>query len=410
MKHMPNKKRLPQQPLRVTYAMAVHDEKETARVVKVLEEQRTLMGRETKEFEESVAELFGKKYGVMVNSGSSANLLAVEVMNLPPGSEVITPLLTFSTVVAPLVQKGLVPVFIDVVPGTYQININHIEKLITGKTKALFIPSLLGNVSDLSKLRSIAKKHKLIFVEDSCDTLGATFNGKPSGTYSDISTTSFYGSHIITAGGGGGMLLVNNEKMRDHARVLRGWGRSSSVFSESEDIKVRFGRKIGGVDYDGKFIFDEIGYNFLPTEISAAFGNVQLKKLEKFRKIREKNFARLHKFFSKYEDYFVLPMQDSKVRTQWLAFPLTIKAGAPFSRLEVMTYLEKNNVQTRPIFTGNILKQPAFQSINYRIEKECPVTNEIMQRGFVVGCHHGMTSEHVNRLEELFTEFFKKYA
>ncbi len=396
-------------PLRVTYAMAVHDEKETARVVKVIDEHRTLMGKETKEFEEGVAGYFGKKYGVMVNSGSSANLLAVELMDLPEGSEVITPLLTFATTVAPLVQHGLVPVFVDVEPGTYQINVDHIEKLITKKTKALFIPLLLGNVPDLAKLRSIAKKHNLIFVEDSCDTLGATFNDKPSGTYSDISTTSFYGSHIITAGGTGGMILVNNEKWRDRAKVLRGWGRSSSFFSESEDIKVRFGRKIDGIEYDGKFIFDEIGYNFLPAEINAAFGNAQLKKLPKFRKIRERNFKRLHKFFSKYEDFFILPQQDKRVRTQWLAFPLTIRENAPFTRLQVMTYLEENNTQTRPIFSGNILRQPAFKNIIHKIEKNCPVTEHIMQSGFLIGCHHGMKIEHLERLEELFISFLKMH-
>ncbi len=397
------------QPLRISYATALHDDKETARVVKVLDEKRTIMGKEMKEFEERVAEKFGKKYGVMVNSGSSANLLATELMDLPKGSEVITPLLTFATTVAPLIQKGLVPVFIDVVPGTYQINVDHIEKLITPKTKALFVPLLLGNVPDLAKLRSIAKKHKLIFVEDSCDTLGATFKDKPSGTYSDISTTSFYGSHIITAGGGGGMILMNTDKWRDRARVLRGWGRSSSIFSESEDIDVRFGRKIGGIDYDGKFIFDEIGYNFLHTEMGCAFGNAQLDKLETFRKTREKNFATLLKFFSKYKKFFVLPKQDERVRTQWLAFPLTIKEGAPFTRIEIMKYLEENNVQTRPIFTGNILKQPAFEHITYRIEKDCPVTNDVMKNGFVVGCHHGMTNEHISRLEELFTAFLEKH-
>jgi len=403
---MPQKKK---QPLRVSYAMAVHDEKETARVVKVMNEHRTIIGRETKEFEASVAKYFGKKYGIMVNSGSSANLLAVELMQLPEGSEVITPLLTFSTTVAPLVQKGLVPVFVDVTPGTYQINVDHIEKLITKKTKALFIPLLLGNVPDLAKLRAIAKKHKLIFVEDSCDTLGATFNGKPSGTYSDISTTSFYGSHIITAGGTGGMILIQTEKWRDHAKVLRGWGRSSSFFSESEDIKVRFGRKIEGIDYDGKFIFDEIGYNFLPIEIGAAFGNEQIKKLPKFRKVREANFARLFKFFTKYEEFFILPSQDKRVRTQWLAFPLTIKENAPFKRLEVMTHLEESNIQTRPIFSGNILKQPAFKHIIHKGQKSYPATDAIMERGFLIGCHHGMTSKHLDRLEEVMTGFLKQY-
>jgi len=403
---MPQNKK---QPIRVSYAMAVHDEKETARVVKVLNEHRTIIGKETKEFEERIAKLFNKKYGVMVNSGSSANLLAIELMNLPVGSEIITPLLTFSTTVAPLVQKGLVPVFVDVDPGTYVINVDSVEKNITKKTKAIFIPLLLGNVPDMAKLRYIAKKHGLIFVEDSCDTIGATFNGKPSGTYSDISTTSFYGSHIITAGGSGGMILVNESKWKDKARVLRGWGRSSSFFSESEDIKLRFGRKIEGIEYDGKFIFDEIGYNFMPTEIGSAFGNEQIKKLPKFRKIRESNFAELYKFFSKYEDFFILPKQDERVRTQWLAFPLTIKKNVPFSRLEVMTYLEKNNVQTRPIFSGNILKQPAFKNIPHKIDENINETEHVMRNGFLIGCHHGMKNLHINLMKELFTSFLVKY-
>lgn len=397
-------------PFRVPYALAVHDDKEKERVVKVLDEHRTAMGREMKEFEERVAKEFGKKYGIMVNSGSSANLLAVELLNLPEGSEVITPLLTFSTTVAPLLQKRLLPVFVDVELGTYQINVDNIERCITKKTKALFIPLLLGNVPDMQKLRNLAKHYNLYFVEDSCDTLGATYKRKPTGAYSDISTTSFYGSHIITAGGNGGMILVNTEKLRDRAKVLRGWGRSSSLFSESEDIVMRFGKKLQGIEYDAKFIFDEIGYNFLGVELGAAFGNVQLDKLPLFRKAREKNYSELLKFFETYEKFFILPKQDPQVRTQWLAFPLIIKEQIPFKRIDIVTYLEKNNVQTRPIFTGNILRQPAFANIPHKMDKGGYVnTDIIMKRGFVVGCHHGMEQKHLDRLKELVSSFLSKY-
>ncbi len=396
--------------LRVPYALAVHDEQENKRVLAVLNEHRTNTGRETYEFEERSTKHFGKKYAVMVNSGSSANLLAFELLNLPIGSEVITPLLTFSTTIAPLLQKGLVPVFADVDPGTYQINVEQIEKLVTAKTKAIMIPLLLGNVPDMEKLRKIAKKYKLFFVEDSCDTYGAQYNGKPTGTYSDITTTSFFGSHIITAAGNGGMILVNNPKWHTRAKVLRGWGRNSSIFQESEDITMRFAKKLGRIPYDAKFVFSEVGYNFLPAEITAAFANVQLDKLDTFRKTRVHNFSYLRNFFKQYENLFVLPIQDPKADTQWLAFPLTIKKNAPFTRLEIVTYLEKNNIQTRPVFTGNILKQPGFTKIPHRIaSNKCPVTNEIMERGLIVGCHHGMGKEHLDKLERVFSAFLKSY-
>lgn len=395
--------------LRIPYGLAVHDKEETKRILQVLREHRTIMGRETEEFEQSVAKLFGKKYGLMVNSGSSANMLAFELLNLPEGSEVITPLLTFSTTLAPIVRKKLIPVFVDVQPGTYIVKVDDIEKHITKKTKALMVPLLLGNVPDMEKIQKIAKRFNLYFVEDSCDTLAATFSGRPTGIFSDISTTSFYGSHIITAGGNGGMILVNTDTWKDKIKILRGWGRSSSVFSDSESIEKRFKRKIRNIQYDAKFIFDEIGYNFLPNEIGSAFGNAQIKKLPEFKDIREKNFQILYDFFKQYEDYFILPIQDKRIRTQWLAFPLTIKKNAPFTRLSLITFLEKNNIQTRPIFTGNVLLQPGFKNIAHKAPaKNYDATNEIMKRGFVVGCHHGLEKKHLDRLKDVFTSFLKK--
>jgi len=396
--------------LRVPYGQAVHGEEEKKAIIRVLDEHRTITGKETERFEERVSKIFGKKFGIAVNSGSSANLLAVRLLNLAKGSEVITPLLTFSTTVSPIIQNDLVPVFVDVKVGTYQIDVGQIEKNITKKTKALMIPSLIGNVPDLKRIKQIAKKHKLFFIEDSCDTLGATFEGKPSGYYSDISTISFYGSHIITAGGNGGMLMVNSKQWRDRAKVLRGWGRTSSIFSESESLDKRFSRKINGIQYDGKFIFDAIGYNFMPMELGFAFGNVQLDKLDKFKKIREKNFNSLLSFLKGYENFFALPNQDPRVRTQWLAFALTIKEGAPFKRLEIVTFLEQNNIQTRPIFTGNILLQPGFKNINAKANGNYPNTNNIMKNSFLVGCHHGLNKQQIDKLKEVFTIFLKKYA
>lgn len=396
--------------LRVPYALAVHGDEEKKRVIAVLDEHRTNTGKETYEFEQRSTKYFGKKYAVMVNSGSSANLLAFELLNLPVGSEVITPLLTFSTTVSPLLKKGLIPVFADVEPGTYVINVDQVEELITKKTKALMIPLLLGNVPDMERLRKIAKKHKLAFVEDACDTYGAKFKSKPTGAYTDITTTSFFGSHIITAAGNGGMILVNSPIWHTRAKVLRGWGRNSSVFQESEDITKRFKVKLGKIPYDAKFVFSEIGYNFLASEITAAFVNAQLDKLSRFKKIREYNFSHLYNFFSNFTNSFILPVQRQDVETQWLAFPLTIKKDAPFTRLEIVTYLENSNIQTRPIFTGNILKHPGFKNIPHRIaSNKCPVTNDITERGFIIGSHHGMKQKHLNKIKDTFLRFLKKY-
>src|SRR3989338_4036158 len=292
--------------MRVPYALSVHGREEIDAVVRVLK-SNTALGEKTKEFEKKIATLFGKKYGCMDNSGSSANLLAFELLNLPKGSEVITPLLTFSTVVAPLIQKGLVPVFCDVDLRTFQINVDQLEKVITKKTRALMIPSLIGNIPDLPRIAKIAKKHKLYLIEDSCDTLGGTIKGKPTGTYSDISVTSFYGSHIINGAGGGGMICVNNPAWAERLMVLRGWGRRSSLFGEkadSEQLKNRFRSKLAGVPYDEKFVFSEVGYNLLPLELSAAFALEQLKKQPRFLAARQMHLMHFKTFFKKYDKYF----------------------------------------------------------------------------------------------------------
>lgn len=398
--------------MRVPYAQSIHGKKEINAVVEVLRDN-TAVGERTAAFERRIARLFGKKYGVMVNSGSSANLLAVELMNLPKGSEVITPLLTFATVVAPMVQKGLVPVFVDVVPGTYLLNIDQVEQALTKKTRVLFVPSLLGNVPDLARLRRIADKHNLFLVEDSCDTLGARFDKNPTGMYSHITTTSFYGSHIINGAGGGGMIMVNDKEWLARAQMLRGWGRSSSLLGESkasENVTKRFQTNVDGVSYDSKFVFGEIGYNFLPLELSAAFALVQLDRLPLFSKTREAWFRRLGTFFTSYETFFILPETTPSLRTNWLAFPLTIRDDAPFSRKDVCTYLEKHDIQTRPIFTGNILRQPAFTAIPHKKAIGAyPATEHVMRGGFVVGCHQGLTQKQVMYMEEVFEKFLKKY-
>ena len=403
---MNKRKRTKLENLRVPYALAVHGKEEEKAVLGVLRSKNTMIGNMTKKFELKVAKLFGKKYGIMVNSGSSANLIATKLLKLPKNAEVITPVLTFSTTVAPLIQNNLKPKFVDVEEGTYLINIELLKREISKRTKAIFIPSLLGNIPNLSELQKLADDNSLFFIEDSCDTLGGLLNGKPTGTYSDISTTSFYGSHVITACGGGGMICVNNKDWAAKSKMLRGWGRTSAV-DESETIEKRFNIKVENMQYDSKFIFGEIGYNFLPLEVSSAFGLEQLKKLKTFATIRRHNFNMLYEFFKKYEEYFILPRQLANVTTSWLAFPLTIREGTPFTRYDLVINFERNNIQTRPIFTGNVLRQPAFKNIS--IHKDFPKADDIMKNGFVVGCNQSIGKQHIQKIERVFEDFLNAH-
>lgn len=396
--------------LHVPYGQTVHGEEEIAAVVSVLRTS-TQMGKHVREMEQKVATLFDKKFGIMVNSGSSANYLTIEILNLPAGSEVITPALTFSTTVAPLVKNNLIPVFVDVEPGTFNIDADKVEGMITNATKAMMIPNLLGNLPNWKKLREIADKYDLILIEDSCDTLGATIDGKSVGRFSDISTTSFYGSHVINCAGNGGMLCVNNETLAERAKLLRSWGRSSSLFVESEAIENRFKIAVDGIDYDAKFVFETLGYNLEPSEMGAAFGLVQLSKLENNIKARIDAFDAHMKFFSKYQDWFILPKQLPSSHTGWLAFALTIKEAA-FNRKQLQIFLEKRNIQTRTVFTGNILRQPGFNNIKHREQiGGYPFADQVMRGGILIGCHHGLTPEmmlHMHSSFELFAENYNK--
>lgn len=391
--------------IRVPYAKSVHGLEEIEAVVKILKTS-TQMGQKVRKFESKIARLFNKKYGIMVNSGSSANYLAVEILKLPSKGEVITPVLTFSTTVAPLIKDNLVPSFVDVSKGTYNINTDLIEDMITKKTVAMMIPNLIGNLPDWDKIKSIAEKHNLKVIEDSADTLGATLRNESTGTRSEVSTTSFYGSHIINCAGNGGMLCVNDPKLAEKAKLLRSWGRSSSLFVESEKIENRFDIKLDKIPYDAKFVFEEIGYNLEPSEIEAVFGLVQLKSLEKNISKRVSNFKEHYKFFSKYKDWFILPKEIEGSRTGWLAFPLTIKDTAPFTRRELQIYLEKRNIQTRTVFTGNILRQPGFKNIK-RVENQngYKVADEVMRGGFLIACHHGLTQNQLEHIHKSFSEF-----
>jgi CDP-6-deoxy-D-xylo-4-hexulose-3-dehydrase len=396
--------------LRVPYGLSVHGNDEIKAVIKVLKSS-TQMGKHVSIFEKKISKLFSKKYGLMVNSGSSALLLAMETLGIPKGSEVITPALTFSTTVGYIVRNKLIPVFVDVEEGTYCINENKIKDLITKKTKAIVAPHLMGNIVNWERLAPMLKRKGILIIEDSADTLGATHKGKSTGHHADISITSFYGSHIINCAGNGGMVCFNDKKQYIKAKLLRSWGRSSSLFDEkSEKIENRFNIKLDGISYDKKFVFEKIGHNLEPSELGAAFGLVQLKKLKTNLRKREINFNLHTKFLKKYSKYFILPKQLPQSKSGWLAYPITITENAPFSRIQMQIFLEKKNIQTRVVFTGNILRQPGFKNIKAKKDKKgYPEADKVMKNGILIACHHGLTRAMIKHIHNSIDEFLLRY-
>ena len=392
----------------ISYAKTVYGQEEIDAVVKCLNES-TQMGNYSRKFENQIAKLFNKKECLYVNSGSSALFIGIESFNFPVDGEVITPALTFGTSVGCLIKNNLVPVFVDVEPLTYCIDVEMIEKAINKRTVAILAPNLMGNLCDWPEIRKIADKYNLIVIEDSADTLGATINGKSSGVYSDMSITSFYGSHIINCAGNGGALLLNDKKIIEKAKLLRSWGRSSSLFDEkSEAIENRFDINLEGIDYDAKFVFEAVGYNVEGSEIGAAFGLEQLKKLQKNIITRKNNFKRQCEFFDQHKKYFSNPLEVGDINTAWLAFPVLINENAPFSRKEFQIYLEKRNIQTRVVFTGNIIKQPMMKGVKYKVlEGGYPNADAVMERGVLLPLHHGMKDSMFERLHKTITEFIE---
>jgi CDP-4-dehydro-6-deoxyglucose reductase, E1 len=394
----------------ISYAKTVYGQKEIDAVVKCLSES-TQMGNYSRKFESKIADLFSKNHCLYVNSGSSALYIGVEAFSFPAGSEVITPALTFSTSIGCLVKNDLIPVFVDVEPLTYCIDVSQIEAQITEKTVAILAPNLMGNLCDWPAIRKIADDYNLIVIEDSADTLGATINGQKSGYYSDMSITSFYGSHIINCAGNGGALTINDEQVMKKAKLLRSWGRSSSLFDEkSEAIENRFNIDLDGIDYDAKFVFETVGYNLEGNELGASFGLVQLEKLDQNIALRQANFEKQCKFFSKFPEHFINPKEMHDSNTAWLAFPILIKEGAPFTRKELQIFLEKRNIQTRVVFTGNILRQPMCKNFSKKVLKQgYPNADSVMERGVLFPLHHGMTESMFSRFHATVHEFIEKY-
>jgi CDP-6-deoxy-D-xylo-4-hexulose-3-dehydrase len=392
----------------VSYAKTVYGQKEIDAVVKCLNEG-TQMGKNSREFEAKIATLFDKKHCLYVNSGSSALYIGMEAFDFKKGSEVITTALTFSTTVGCIVKNGLIPAFVDVGVSDYCIDPAKIEEMINEKTVAIVAPNLIGNICQWDKVKEIAKKYNLKIIEDSADTLGATLNGKSSGYWSDMSITSFYGSHIINCAGNGGALCINDDEQLRKSKLLRSWGRSSSIFDEkSEAIENRFNVDIDGIKYDAKFVFETIGYNLEGSEIGASFGLVQLQDLENNIETRRKNYQTQINFFKQYEEFFILPEETKGVRTGWLAFPVIVRDSAPFERRDFQIFLEKRNIQTRVVFTGNITRQPGFKNLEMKKSKDgYKNADNIMRGGVLLACHHGLNQEMIDHMHGTISEFIK---
>ncbi len=399
----------PKPAIRVPYAMTVHGEEEIAAVVHVLRTS-TQMGVHTREFESKIAVEFSKTHGVMVNSGSSALLLGMEVMGLPAGGEVITPALTFATTVGTVVKNGLVPAFVDVGPDTYVIDAAQVEAMITERTVAMCIPNLMGNLPNWSELQRLARKHNLRILEDSADIVGAKYKGAPIGGYSDITISSFYGMHVINCAGNGGIVCTSNDAYAERLKLLRSWGRSSSLFVESEAIENRFNVTVDNIPYDAKFVFEAIGYNLEGSELGAAFGLVQHRKLPGILHKRKAVAEAQMKFFGRYGDWLELPRMNPDADTCWFAFPMVVREGAPFTRRDVQIFLEKRNIQTRVVFTGNIIRQPGFRDIEMRTSPGgYPNADRVMRQGFLIAAHHGMTDEMLAHVHDSFEAFAKQF-
>lgn len=410
----PYSKEAPLATRKLPYSTGVWDDAEIEAVTDVLRgpPESIMIGPNVEAFETRVAELFGKRRGVMCNSGSSALYLAVDLLELERGSEILTSPLTFSTDIAPMLRAGMVPVFADVEEDTFQIDVTKIEEMIGPKTKAVLIPNLTGNAPDWDVIREIADRHDLKVIEDSCDALGAKLRGTPTGARSDISVTSFANAHIITAMGTGGMVCLDDERLVDKCLLLRRWGRRSEVqmFGSERGGERDFWEDLDGLRYDNLFIFDLPGWNFEPSEVSAAFGLKQLDKLPINHARRERSFAMLSAALRKYPDLFIPPRTTDELYTAWHCFCFVIRPEAGFDRADMQLYLEDRGISTRTVWTGNAARQPMMEGAIFRQPKTgMPNADQVMERGMLVSMNHSFDDEDIGYIIEHIEGFIAEW-
>lgn len=404
---------------KVNYAGRVFDEEELQNAVNASLDYWLTEGRFSEEFTSKISDFLGIEHVLLTNSGSSANLLAFSALTseklgdkrLKPGDEVISVAAGFPATVTPIIQNGLVPVFVDLSIPTYNIDVEMLKKAITPKVRCIFLAHTLGNPFDLDAIMELAKKHDLWVIEDNCDAFGSEYKGKKTGTFGHISTISFYPAHHITTGEGGA-ICTNDPQLARIVRAFRDWGRDCyCAGGDNNTCGKRFTQQFGTLPFgfDHKYVYSEIGYNLKMTDIQAAIGAAQMDKLPDFCESRKAHFQEWKRIFSKYPRYFILPEPTEGADPAWFAFIITLKDDCPFKRDDLTKYLNDNLIETRNLFAGNMTKQPAFIGKNWRIADHLNNTDYIMNNTFFLGTYPGLTDEMFKYAEEKLDEFVKKY-
>ena len=402
---------------KVNYGGRVYDERELQAATEAVLDFWLTDGVKVAEFSERLAEFVGLRHALMVNSGSSANLVAMATLRsaqlerpLLPGDEVITPAATFPTTVAPILQNQLTPVFVDCRLGTYNLDVTLLEAALSDKTRAVFVPHILGNPVEMDAVMDFARAHELYVIEDTCDALGTRYAGQYCGTFGDLATFSFYPAHHITTGEGGAV-GANSHQLHHIAHTIRDWGRDCWCNHTSPGEGAcgqRFEWNIPGLDepYDHRYYFTEIGYNLKVTEMQAAIGLPQLEKLPGFIAARRRNFETLYAGLRRFEEYLVLPVWPANSEPAWFAFTLAVRESAPFTRRELNDYLLEHKVETRYLFAGNILHQPGYRNIPHRIATPLTETDKVLRTAFFIGVFPGMDDVRLGYMLQVFTDFF----
>jgi len=413
----------------VQYSGPWFNEDEFTAGVSTLLDEWFILGAKGREFEQKFAPLLGKKDGIVVNSGSSANLLMVALLKtkrggaLPEGSKFITPVVCFPTTINPLLQNGYKPVFVDVTLPNLNLDLDQVEKLLVEDTnreiKGLIFAHVLGNPPDMDRVMDLVKKYDLIYLEDTCDALGSTWDGVPLGTFGDISTCSFFPAHHMTMGEGG-FVAVNSAKKRMALASLRDWGRACYCNSakpgnvtEGTACGCRFDSWFKGQEdiiFDHRYVFDEIGYNLKPTEMQAAMGLAQLDKLDEMHARRKHNFKRLYDIFSQYPDYFYLPTTNTKADVSWFGYLVTLKDGLHFTKAQFVDAMEAAKIQTRSYFTGNALFHPAYEELAKEYadpRNQFPIATKTTLDTFFLGVYPGITDEQMDYIADKVHDFLK---
>ena len=372
-------------------------------------------GRYAKQFELQFARAVGVRHAILCNSGSSANLLAVSALTskklgerrLQPGDEVITVAAGFPTTVNPIILNGLVPVFVDVELGTYNLDVSQLEAALGPRTRAIMAAHTLGNPFDLDSVSAFAKEHGLWLIEDNCDALGSTYDGKLTGSFGDFGTLSFYPAHHITMGEGGAV-LTNRPQLKLLLESFRDWGRDCWCEpGEDDTCGLRFAHQLGSLPhgYDHKYIYTHVGYNLKVTDMQAAVGVAQLAKLPTFVETRQRNWQLLRDGLAPYEDAFLLPQATHRSDPSWFGFPITVREEAPFDRNELVRHLEDRRIATRLLFGGNLTRQPAYEDVEFRAVGELPNSDVVMNRSFWIGVYPGLTEEMIAFVVSEFARF-----